>query len=187
MRALRSMLLAGAAVLTSVAAAPADAQTSASGEQPGAAAEATGEAETSSADDKRATENAEVPASGLSDVDADEIVVTGTRIVRPNMESNAPITVVDEAFLRQRGLARIEDALSQIPQVTPMLGLQGNNWDSGRAGVNLRRLGQGRTLTLLNGLRIQRVRRRSVRTAQREHHAALHLRAMLDRDDPGAI
>lgn len=84
----------------------------------------------------------------------DEIVVTGTRIVRPNMTSNAPITVIDEKFLRERGLARIEDALAQIPQVTPMLGLQGNGWTSGRAPVGLRRLGAGRTLTLLNGQRV---------------------------------
>jgi outer membrane receptor protein involved in Fe transport len=89
------------------------------------------------------------------EADRDEVVVTGTRIVRPNMTSNAPITVVDEKFLRERGLARIEDALSQIPQVTPMLGLQGNGWTAGRAGVSLRRLGAGRTLTLLNGQRIE--------------------------------
>lgn len=109
---------------------------------------------------------AEESATGLADaavqparkgrdaVDAADIVVTGTRIVRPNMVSNAPITVVDEKFLRDRGLARVEDALSQIPQITPMLGLQGNGWTAGRAGVSLRRLGQGRTLTLLNGQRI---------------------------------
>ncbi len=89
------------------------------------------------------------------DADDQEILVTGTRILRPNMESNAPITVIDETFLRERGLARIEDALSQIPQITPMLGLQGNGWTSGRAGINLRRLGQGRTLTLLNGQRME--------------------------------
>ncbi len=86
--------------------------------------------------------------------DKSDIVVTGTRIVRPNMVSNAPITVVDETFLRERGLARVEDALSQIPQITPMLGLQGNGWTAGRAGINLRRLGVGRTLTLLNGQRM---------------------------------
>ncbi len=83
-----------------------------------------------------------------------DVVVTGTRILRPNMLSNAPVTVIDESFIRERGLARVEDTLSQIPQVTPMLGLQGNSWTSGRAPVNLRRLGAGRTLTLLNGQRM---------------------------------
>lgn len=85
---------------------------------------------------------------------AADIIVTGTRIVRPNMTSNAPITVIDESFLRERGLARVEDALSQIPQITPMLGLQGNSWTSGRANINLRRLGAGRSLILLNGQRM---------------------------------
>ncbi|KQR82104.1 TonB-dependent receptor domain-containing protein [Sphingomonas sp. Leaf343] len=98
---------------------------------------------------------AEPAADGaVADTNDQEILVTGTRILRPNMESNAPITVIDEAFLKERGLARIEDALSQIPQITPMLGLQGNSWTAGRAGINLRRLGQGRTLTLLNGQRL---------------------------------
>ncbi len=87
--------------------------------------------------------------------DDEAIVVTGTRIVRPNMTSNAPVTVIDREFLNQRGLARIEDALSQVPQITPMLGLQETGWTAGPARVSLRRLGAGRTLTLLNGQRME--------------------------------
>ncbi|WP_294234430.1 TonB-dependent receptor [uncultured Sphingomonas sp.] len=86
--------------------------------------------------------------------DPSDVVVTGTRIVRPNMESNAPITTIDATYLKERGLARIEDALAQLPQVTPMLGLQGSTWTSGAAPVGLRNLGSGRTLTLLNGQRM---------------------------------
>ena len=86
--------------------------------------------------------------------DPGDVIVTGTRIVRPNMTSNAPITTIDSTFLKERGLARIEDALAQLPQVTPMLGLQGASWTSGAAPVGLRSLGEGRTLTLLNGQRM---------------------------------
>lgn len=86
--------------------------------------------------------------------DPGDVIVTGTRIVRPNMTSNAPITTIDSTFLKERGLARVEDALAQLPQVTPMLGLQGQGWDSGAAPVGLRSLGAGRTLTLLNGQRM---------------------------------
>lgn len=86
--------------------------------------------------------------------DPSDVVVTGTRIYRPNMESNAPITTIDATYLKERGLARIEDALAQLPQVTPMLGLQGSTWTSGAAPVGLRNLGSGRTLTLLNGQRM---------------------------------
>lgn len=86
--------------------------------------------------------------------DPGDVIVTGTRIVRPNMTSNAPITTIDSTFLKERGLARVEDALAQLPQVTPMLGLQGQRWDSGSAPVGLRSLGGGRTLTLLNGQRM---------------------------------
>jgi len=86
--------------------------------------------------------------------DPSDVIVTGTRIVRPNMTSNAPITTIDSTYLKERGLARVEDALAQLPQVTPMLGLQGQRWDSGAAPVGLRNLGAGRTLTLLNGQRM---------------------------------
>jgi outer membrane receptor protein involved in Fe transport len=86
--------------------------------------------------------------------DTGDVIVTGTRIVRPNMTSNAPITTIDSTYLKERGLARVEDALAQLPQVTPMLGLQGQSWTSGSAPVGLRNLGAGRTLTLLNGQRM---------------------------------
>ncbi|KTT70498.1 hypothetical protein NS319_07770 [Sphingomonas sanguinis] len=86
--------------------------------------------------------------------DPGDVVVTGTRIVRPNMESNAPISTIDATYLKERGLARVEDALAQLPQVTPMLGLQGQSWTSGAASVGLRNLGAGRTLILLNGQRM---------------------------------
>ncbi|MDR6147392.1 iron complex outermembrane receptor protein [Sphingomonas sp. SORGH_AS870] len=87
-------------------------------------------------------------------VDPGDVIVTGTRIVRPNMESNAPITTIDATYLKERGLARVEDALAQLPQITPMLGLQGSTWTSGAAPVGLRSLGAGRTLILLNGQRM---------------------------------
>jgi outer membrane receptor protein involved in Fe transport len=51
-------------------------------------------------------------------------------------------------------MASVEYALAQLPQVTPMLGLQGKSWTSGSAPVGLRNLGAGRTLTLLNGQRM---------------------------------
>ena len=86
--------------------------------------------------------------------DPSDVIVTGTRIVRPNMTSNAPITTIDATYLKERGLARVEDALAQLPQVTPMLGLQATSWTSGAAPVGLRNLGGGRTLTLLNGQRM---------------------------------
>ncbi|WP_428969772.1 TonB-dependent receptor domain-containing protein [Sphingomonas sp. Xoc002] len=86
--------------------------------------------------------------------DPGDVIVTGTRIVRPNMTSNAPITTIDATYLKERGLARVEDALAQLPQITPMLGLQGSSWTSGAAPVGLRNLGAGRTLTLLNGQRM---------------------------------
>ena len=85
----------------------------------------------------------------------EDIVVTGSRIIRPNMLSSAPITTINIQELSQRGLGNLAETLSQMPQVTPMLGQQGS--DDPRLGPNsvaLRNLGPGRTLTLLNGSRI---------------------------------
>ncbi|WP_374295031.1 TonB-dependent receptor domain-containing protein [Sphingomonas sp.] len=102
----------------------------------------------------KAEHRADRPVDQPAGTDGPDLIVTGTRIVRPNMASNAPITVVDSDFIRQRGIARLEESLFQLPQVAPGLGAQGTGWTAGRAEINLRGLGPGRTLTLLNGQRI---------------------------------
>jgi iron complex outermembrane receptor protein len=96
-----------------------------------------------------------VPDPALRQATDEDIVVTGSRIIRPNMLSAAPITTINIQELSQRGLGNLAETLSQMPQVTPMLGQQGS--DDPRLGPNpiaLRDLGPGRTLTLLNGSRI---------------------------------
>lgn len=82
------------------------------------------------------------------------VVITGTRIQRPNLTSNSPITVIDAEYLENRGLGRIEDAISTFPQVHPMMGMKTSGEVVGLHEINLRRLGVGRTLTLMNGVRM---------------------------------
>lgn len=147
----RALLLCGAAVVASSAA---QARSGSEGANILAASSTMADQQTpsmSQGQDKAAAETLSDAPEQSERPDSD-IVVTGTRIIRPNLESNAPITTIDQSYLRERGLARIEDALSQMPQVTPMLGLQGNGITQ-RTEVNLRKLGAGRTLTLLNGQR----------------------------------
>lgn len=85
--------------------------------------------------------------------DLETVVVTGTRIKRPNLTSNSPITVIDSEYLENRGLGRIEDAISTMPQVHPMMGMKTSGETVGAHEINMRRLGAGRTLTLINGVR----------------------------------
>lgn len=85
----------------------------------------------------------------------DEIIITGTRIARPNVESASPVTVVGEEAIAQVGTTRVEDLVNSLPQVTPGQTAFVSNGATGTATVNLRGLGTARTLVLLNGRRLQ--------------------------------
>jgi iron complex outermembrane recepter protein len=82
-----------------------------------------------------------------------EVIVTGSRIARPDLSSPSPITVVNEEFFKQKGTVNVEEVLNQLPQVVPGLGAQVNNGGDGTATVDLRGLGPTRTLALINGRR----------------------------------
>ena len=93
-------------------------------------------------------------ASAASGGSVDEIVVTGSRIVQPNMTSASPVTVVNAAEIRLQGATRLEDVLNQLPQVSPQQGSAVSNGSDGTATINLRNLGDRRTLVLENGRRL---------------------------------
>ena len=84
----------------------------------------------------------------------DEITVTGSRITRKNLISTSPMTQVDAVDLKYQGITRVEDLLNDLPQVFPDQHSGVSNGASGTATVDLRGLGSGRTLTLLNGRRL---------------------------------
>jgi outer membrane cobalamin receptor len=84
-----------------------------------------------------------------------DIVVTGTRIARPNVESASPVTIVGAEDLARQGTTRVEDMLNSLPQVTPGQTAFVSNGATGTATVNLRGLGTARTLVLVNGRRLQ--------------------------------
>jgi outer membrane receptor protein involved in Fe transport len=92
----------------------------------------------------------------VDDIDAviDEIVVTGTRIKRKNMISTSPLTQVNADEFSYKGVTRVEDLLNDLPQVFPEHHANLSYESTGTATVDLRGLGSGRTLTLLNGRRL---------------------------------
>lgn len=87
-----------------------------------------------------------------------EVVVTGSRIAQPQLASTTPVEVVNSASLENIGTINVASALKDLPAVgTPTLSLTNSNFltsDSGVSSLNLRNLGESRTLVLVNGRRM---------------------------------
>jgi outer membrane receptor protein involved in Fe transport len=89
-------------------------------------------------------------ASGASQT----VIVTGSRIARIDALAESPIVTVGAEQIQQSGVVTVEQFLNTLPQVTPALSSQSNNPSSnGRAFIDLRGLGSGRNLVLINGRR----------------------------------
>jgi outer membrane receptor protein involved in Fe transport len=84
----------------------------------------------------------------------EEIVVTGTLIRNPNIEQSAPVTTVGEAEIELSQANVAEELLRELPAAVPSIGSQVNNGNGGASFVNLRGLGAGRNLVLLDGKRL---------------------------------
>jgi iron complex outermembrane receptor protein len=83
----------------------------------------------------------------------EDIVVTGSRIVRQDYVANSPIATVSTEQIEARGDVNVEQILNQLPQVVPGFSANSNNPANGSATVDLRGIGPSRTLVLVNGHR----------------------------------
>jgi outer membrane receptor protein involved in Fe transport len=102
------------------------------------------------------TQEQDATAPGTTEVGAEDVVVTGSRIRRPNDDSPIPITTVTAQDIFETGRISIGDTLNQLPQLNPTLGSQNSTSGLGTRGLNfldLRNLGRSRTLVLTNGRR----------------------------------
>ncbi len=93
-------------------------------------------------------------SSLMAQEDIEEVTVTGSRIEDANVNSSSQISVVEIEAIDNRGLTRVEDYLNDLPQISPGQSITNSNGASGTASVNLRNLGCGRTLVLMNGRRL---------------------------------
>lgn len=82
-----------------------------------------------------------------------DIVITGSRIRRPDLTSSSPIAVVSEEEFALSGATNVEQVLNTLPQVIPGLTGFSNNPGNGASTLNLRGLGETRSLVLVNGRR----------------------------------
>ena len=85
----------------------------------------------------------------------ESVVVTGTRIARPDFDSASPfVTVWSESF-DQTGAPTVEATLNKFPQFVPGFTSTSNNPSAGgQAQLDLRGLGPEATLVLLDGRRL---------------------------------
>jgi len=96
-----------------------------------------------------------MPAAAQEDgaAEVQEVVVTGTRIRRPNLKSASPITTVDAAEVKLQGATGVDNYLARLPQIEAGNNENQSNNSDGTAGVNLRSLGGNRALVLIDGQR----------------------------------
>lgn len=92
------------------------------------------------------------------DADADEgaaaIVVTGSRIARPNLDSASPVAVVSGEATTANADITLDTFLNTLPGVNPAGTSTSNNpGNGGQSNIDLRGLGANRNLVLINGRR----------------------------------
>jgi iron complex outermembrane receptor protein len=85
----------------------------------------------------------------------EEIVVTGTRIVRPDFVSASPIVSIDEQRFQDSAANTVESVINSLPQFVANFGSTSNNpGNGGQANLSLRGLPTTATLVLVDGRRL---------------------------------
>ncbi len=84
------------------------------------------------------------------------IVVTGTMIPRSSAETAQAITIIKSSTLKNLGVTNVEQALGTVTSNTPALNIAQSvgTFSGGGTYADLRGLGTGRTLVLLDGHRL---------------------------------
>jgi outer membrane receptor protein involved in Fe transport len=86
-----------------------------------------------------------------------DIIVTGSRIARPEFEASVPVQVITAKTIEETGKQNVADILSEMPAVgTATFSRASSNFltsGNGVSTVNLRNMGDKRTLVLVNGRR----------------------------------
>lgn len=84
----------------------------------------------------------------------EEIIVTGSRIVNPNLNSASQVLAVDSNEIALTQVTTAEALIRDLPGVVPSIGPGVNNGNNGAQTINLRGLGSNRNVVLLDSRRI---------------------------------
>ena len=92
------------------------------------------------------TSNGTTPGQvALTEADTGEsIIVTGSRIARPDLNTASPIQVLGQQEFQLSGAVNVEEVLYDLPQIVPSLTGASNNPGDGAATADLRGLGAAR-------------------------------------------
>ena len=89
-----------------------------------------------------------------ADEPLEEIITTGSRIKRADLDSASPVTVIDREVLLAQGITDVGNLLQRMPSMSGSpIGTTTNNGGNGSVQIDLRGMGVDRTLTLVNGQR----------------------------------
>jgi iron complex outermembrane recepter protein len=102
--------------------------------------------------------------ANAQDAAPEEITVTGSRMVKRDLEANSPIVTIDAARFEESSNIAIEAVVNQLPQFVPAVSQfdagagapvygAGSQRTPGAATLSLRGLGANRNLVLLDGRR----------------------------------
>ena len=98
----------------------------------------------------------QAPAAPADNAPIQEVIVTGTMIKRANAETAEAVTVLKADALKDQGIVSVEQALNTLTANNPALNIAASvgTFSGGGTYANLRDLGDGRTLVLLDGQRL---------------------------------
>jgi outer membrane receptor protein involved in Fe transport len=111
---------------------------------------------TDAASDEKAPAQQDEPTEDEANPSSAPILVTGSRISRPNLSASVPITSIDAEDLLGTGELSLGDMLNRLPALRSTFTQANSTAAIGTSGLNLldlRGLGTNRTLVLVNGRR----------------------------------
>lgn len=96
------------------------------------------------------------PADAPAADSGEELVITGSRIQRQTYDTPAPTVTLSGEDLLESGDSELSETLADLPQLSSTLNdatVTGNTQNSGLSAIQLRNLGDNRTLVLIDGRR----------------------------------
>ena len=90
-----------------------------------------------------------------SDEPLEEIITTGSRIKRADLDSASPISVLQRDDILASGITDVGNIIQKMPSMSGSpIGTTTNNGGNGSVQIDLRGMGVDRTVTLVNGKRV---------------------------------
>jgi iron complex outermembrane recepter protein len=105
---------------------------------------------------QNAPANPPAPVTAGDSTQLTEIVVTGSMIKRVNAETAEAITILKADALKDQGVTNVEQVINTLTSSNPSVNISSavGSFSGGGTYANLRGLGNGRTLVLLDGERL---------------------------------